>query len=232
VTGHASLAAGTVTYTAPDTPGPDSFTYTVTDELGDIATGTVDVYAQPLCFCAGTRIATPTGEVPVETLRPGDLVRLADGGTAPVLWLGWQIVRAESADPLLALPVRIAAGALGEGVPTRDLLLSPCHALRLGDILVHAGALVNGSSIARVDPVGPFAYYHVELAAHALLLAEGVAVESFLDTLQTLPFDNEAERGPRVARQELPYPRVKSARQVPPWVRRRLAASRLSLSFT
>lgn len=51
-------------------------------------------------------------------------------------------------------------------------------------------------------------------------------------TLQTLPFDNEAERGPRVVREELPYPRVKSARQVPGWVRRRLAGHALSLSFT
>ena len=36
-----------------------------------------------LCFAAGTRIATPQGDVAVECLKVGDLVRLAAGGGCP-----------------------------------------------------------------------------------------------------------------------------------------------------
>ena len=46
VSGNAVLANGVVTYTAPDA-GPDSFTYTVEDQWGDIATGTVAVTVDP-----------------------------------------------------------------------------------------------------------------------------------------------------------------------------------------
>ena len=82
-----------------------------------------------ICFMAGTRIATPSGETPVETLRRGDLVTTTDGRAMPVSWLGKQTVSAIFADRLRSLPIRIKAGALGENVPSRDLLLSPCHAL-------------------------------------------------------------------------------------------------------
>jgi len=39
-----------------------------------------------------------------------------------------------------------------------------------------------------------FTYWHVELDTHALLLAEGCAVESFLEGIEPIAFDNAAER--------------------------------------
>lgn len=173
--------------------------------------------AAVLCFLSGTLIATPGGDVPVEELRPGVMVRLADGGTAPVRWVGHQTVMRRFCDPERVLPVRIRAGALGDNLPRRDLMLSPGHAVRLDDVLVHAAALVNGTSVVRdVDGPERFVYWHVELPTHALLLAEGVAAESFLDNYQELPFENAADRLPPPADvEELPYPRCKSRRQVP-----------------
>ncbi|GLK86363.1 Hint domain-containing protein [Ancylobacter defluvii] len=122
-----------------------------------------------VCFLTGTRIATPTGEVAIETLKAGDLVLTSEGAARPVRWLARQTVSRLFADPLRVLPIRIVAGALGENLPRRDLFVSADHALLVDGVLVQAGALVNGTSIARHDvlPIN-FVYYHVELDDHAL----------------------------------------------------------------
>jgi hypothetical protein len=177
-----------------------------------------------LCFCAGTHIATPEGEMAVERLREGDLVLTADGRAMPVRWLGQSHVAKAFADPVRSYPVRLSAGALGDGLPLRDLLVSPDHALFLDGVLVQAGALVNGVSITRESDVAEvFTYYHLELASHELLLAEGVAAESFVDNIERMHFHNwDARTAPSEAIAELPYPRAKSARQVPVRLRERL----------
>lgn len=184
------------------------------------------------CFAAGTRIATPAGERAVESVRPGDLVRLADGGTAEVLWVGRQAIAACFVDPLRVWPVRIRAGALGPDVPRRDLLLSPGHAVRVGDVLAQAATLVNGHSIRRERQVPErFTYWHIELASHALLLAEGAAAESYLHTAAEFAFDNTVERAAGIVMsEELPYPRCKSPRQLPPSVRALLAGRAAALA--
>lgn len=189
-------------------------------DVGDLARVMV-------CFLTGTRIATPGGEVPVETLRPGDLVSLADGRALPVLWLGQQTVSRRFSDPLRVLPIRIRAGALGGALPVRDLLVSPSHAVLIGDVLVQAGALVNGGSIVRDTTVAEvFHYWHIELAEHALVLAEGLPAESLLDSAEPVNFDNATARPERPnVSAALPHPRVKSHRQLPQSVRLALAAA-------
>jgi autotransporter passenger strand-loop-strand repeat protein len=178
-----------------------------------------------LCFYPGTRIATPAGEVAVEALRAGDMV-LTQNGPQPVRWLGESHVHTRFADKLHSLPIRIAAGALGAGLPVRDLLVSPDHALYLEGVLVHAGALVNGISIVREHNVPEqFTYYHVELASHELLCAEGVLAESFVDNADRRHFHNWDERqAPVEPIAEMELPRVKSARQLPLRLRLRAAA--------
>jgi hypothetical protein len=199
---------------------------------GTITDGTsVNADTNPFttCFLGGTLIATPDGPRAVETLAPGDLVLLADGRRAPVRWLGVQTIVKVFVDPLRSFPVRIAAGALDEGMPVRDLFVSPDHALFLDGALVQAGALVNDSTITRLAEVPvSFRYFHIELDEHALLLAEGVPAESFLDTATRRRFDNaadyEARFGPETQRiREMAVPRVKSARQLPQATRQRLA---------
>lgn len=134
------------------------------------------------CFAAGTRIATPRGEVAVQDLRAGDLVSLADGGTAPVVWLGHRRVDcSRHPTPRDVLPVRIASGAVAEGMPARDLLLSPDHAVFTDGVLIPVRYLVNGRTVAPVA-VATIDYLHVELDRHGVLFAEDLAAESFLDT--------------------------------------------------
>ena len=216
------------------TPSPDSFdAYIGTGQRYPVSSTDLTELnvmgfsvASALCFAPGTRIATATGEAAVETLRPGDLVRRADGAVAPVRWIGRQSVATRFADPLRSWPVRVSAGALAPNVPTRDLLLSPGHALLVGGVLAQAGALVNGTSIRRESRVPEhLVWWHVELDGHALLLAEGTPAESFLAGAEDLVFDNAADRpAPAPEAEELPYPRCRSPRQLPPAVRAALAA--------
>lgn len=142
------------------------------------------------CFVAGTRIAAAHGEVAVESLQVGDLVAtLGRRGLARVRWLGRRRFRAATAQ---AWPVRIAADAFAPGQPLRDLLLSPDHAVLAGGGLIPARYLVNGATVATVAmPV--VEYWHVELAAHALLLAEGLPAESYLDTGNRGGFEGERD---------------------------------------
>ena len=79
--------------------------------------------------------------------------------------------------------MRVAAHAFGAGRPARDLLVSPGHALcldLLGEVLVPAATLVNGTTITRED-VDSVTYWHVELDSHDVLLAENTGAESYLD---------------------------------------------------
>ncbi len=127
------------------------------------------------CFVAGTRIATEAGEAAVESLRPGDRVRTAAGRLAPVRWIG---LRTQA----MGAPVRLAAGAIAPGVPRRDVLLSPDHAVFLDGALIPAHRLCNGATVRAEPGTRRVTYVHVELDRHDLLLAEGMASESYLDT--------------------------------------------------
>lgn len=191
----------------------------------DNYSGSLDAYITVQCFYPGTRIATPEGETEVQDLRAGDIVYTANG-PMPVRWLGQSHVHMRFADKLRALPIRVTAGALGDGLPRRDLLLSPAHALLVDGILVEAAALVNGRSIFREHDVPEqFTYYHVELASHELLLVEGVMAESFVDNVDRMHFHNAGERDvPVTPIAEMAYPRAKAQRQLPARMRGRLAS--------
>jgi hypothetical protein len=188
-------------------------------------TNTANMAVVTLCFFPGTRIATAIGETAVEDLRAGEMVLTANG-PMPVRWLGRSDVCTQFADKLRSLPIRICAGALGAGLPRRDLLVSPDHAVFLHGVLVQAAALVDGVTILRERNVPEFfSYYHVELASHELILAEGAWAESFVDHVERRHFHNWDERSaPALPIAELPYPRVKAARQLPLGLRARKVA--------
>ena len=165
------------------------------DQFHLVNTGvaTSELTVQVACYCPGTRIGTPFGEAPVETLAIGDLVTTASGEMRPVKWIGRRNYDARTAagQPDL-LPIRIRAGALGDGLPRRDLLVSALHAMLVEGVLAPAGLLVNGASII-VEPVGPVHYVHVELESHDCILAEGAASETFVDDHSRAMFHNAAE---------------------------------------
>jgi Ca2+-binding RTX toxin-like protein len=147
-----------------------------------------------VCFAAGTRILTAAGEVAVERLKAGDLVATLSGRGSPmkpVLWLGRRrVVLAGHPNADAIAPVRIKAGALGQGAPHRDLLVSPDHCLFLDGALVPARLLVNGRNIVAERGLAEVTYYHVELESHDVLMAEGAAAESWLDCDNRAWFEN------------------------------------------
>ncbi|MBH0238871.1 Hint domain-containing protein, partial [Methylobrevis albus] len=122
--------------------GPDSIIFNVSGQdfldEEDIDTVTVNI----TCFVGGTLIATPAGEVPVESLAIGDLVLTADGRAVPVKWIGRQTIANHVFLSDRMRPVCIAAGALGSGVPHTDLYLSADHGMIVDGLVVNAGALV------------------------------------------------------------------------------------------
>jgi hypothetical protein len=145
------------------------------------------------CFASGTRILTARGEIKVEFLRVNDRVLLPDRRAVPVIWIGARRVDCtRHPRPETVWPILIAAGALSDGVPHRDLVLSPDHALLLDEHLIPAKILVNGQSIRQIKRHG-VNYYHVELPFHAVLSAEGALAESYLDTGNRGVFTNSAE---------------------------------------
>jgi lysophospholipase L1-like esterase len=142
------------------------------------------------CFAAGTLILTERGEMPVEDLAIGMKVRTHSGAASPIIWIGRRTLDLRYyPSPEHAWPVLICAGALGSGLPVRDLILSPDHALYLEGHLIPAKVLVNGVSIRQVAR-NQITYYHVELAEHDVLLAQGAPAESYLDTGNRCAFEN------------------------------------------
>ena len=131
--------------------------------------------------------------------------------------------------PARLAPVRIAAGALGEGLPHSDLMVTADHAMLIEGVLCHAGALVNGTTISRVPhaELGAFTVYHIETRAHEIILANGTPAETFIDNVSRRAFDTfdefEALYGDVPEMEELPIARAMSARQVPGRVRAALS---------
>jgi hypothetical protein len=184
----------------------------------------------PCCFVAGTLILTPTGELPVESLRIGDFVVTNEGAIEAIRWVGVQRI---SKDKLSfeTMPIRISAGALGNGAPTRDLWLSADHALFIDGVLIQAGALVNDVSIVREHRTEEFIYYHIELESHRLIKVEGVPAETFIDNVTRMKFDNWSEFFALYGQEgdgikELNIARAKSYRQIPQKTKARLGMGR------
>jgi len=142
------------------------------------------------CLTAGTMVLTPTGEVPVEVLRPGDLVVTRDNGPQPLVWTGERRIDPATlaAHPALA-PVRIGRGFAG---CERGALVSPQHAVLLrrsagatgrgGDeVLVRATHLarLRGGQVRLAHNVRDLRYVHLMFESHQIIYGNGLPSESF-----------------------------------------------------
>lgn len=177
----ALIASGSnqvVTFTVTGTSGGNSDTDTVTLNL-------------LICVLRGTMIETADGPRPVEDIRKGDLVLTRDNGWQPVQWIGARRVGTDELATVPSLrPVRIQAGALGDGLPRRDLGVSPQHRVLIThwraelmfgehEVLVPAKALVDDDRIRVDDSGAPVEYFHLLFDAHEVMFTEGAPTESF-----------------------------------------------------
>lgn len=179
-------ADGTLTLVGDGTDENFNFTYMIDDGINS-DTGFVNVSSIP-CFVSGTMILTPEGEVPVESLRAGDLVMTQDEGAQPLRWIGQRQVVATGD----FAPIRISANTFGKH---RELMVSPLHRVLIRDVvaellfgetevLVAAKDLVNDHSVRRVEG-GMVEYVHILFDRHQVVISEGLETESFLPGPQT-----------------------------------------------
>ena len=151
--------------------------------------------AKCICFLSGTHIATPRGEIAIENLRVGDHVETLSG-TADIKWIGEMSFtrRTGAAWTANVAPIKISRGAIDGVLPARDLYVSPAHSLYIKGYLIPAECLVNGISITHEvrHELTAFKYFHIELAKHDALFAEGAPAESYQGTNRA-DFDNYSE---------------------------------------
>jgi hypothetical protein len=191
----ANFKGDTVTYTKATTTltvknggGTTVFTMTGVNAAAGTPTFTIvdtDII-QAVCYARGTMLRTPDGELPVEKLRAGkQVITLVDGQeiAKTVVWPGHRRINvAGHPRPETVAPIRIIRDAFADGMPHRDLIVSPDHAIFVDGKLICARQLVNGTTIRQELDWTAIDYYHVELESHAILLAEGLPAESYIDT--------------------------------------------------
>jgi hypothetical protein len=175
----------------PTNGGTDTgrtISWVVNDGAADSSAATSSVAT--LCFCAGTRIATPDGEVPVERLAIGDLVLTLDGRAEPIRWIGTGQSLLAPGRRSESTPVIVRAHALEYGVPQRDLRITKGHSLYLEGVLIPVENLINYRTILWDDEARSVIVYHLELDTHEVLLADGAPAESYRDDGNRRQFQN------------------------------------------
>jgi hypothetical protein len=138
----------------------------------------------PVCFAAGSIIETASGPALVEKLTAGDLVMTLDNGLQPVLWMGRRISQFGHG-PHRHQPVQIARDSLGPGLPFAELSISPQHRVLVAGnspfrgVLAKAKGLCGRPGIRQDQSLTAIEYFQILLPQHAVVFANGLAVESF-----------------------------------------------------
>jgi len=157
----------------------------------------------PVCYLKGSKILTQNGYTKVEDLNVGDLV-VTKGKIhenqyidvdepytlEPVTWVGsFRPANLNSK----SLPICIKAGAFGENMPFEDLFISPGHRVIVDGKMVLVSELINGETIFQDCSIQDVEYYHLELASHSSIVANGVLSETYLDLDTRYVFSNKKE---------------------------------------
>ena len=219
---------GTISYTVIETGlftsqvTVDDYTYVIIEAGGDLyiflhGNGSSVLLApdpfqaglnnplDPFCFVGGTMIEIPSGEAPIEHLFVGDAIVTRDNGIQTISWIGKRTMSMDI-NPR-HIPIRISANALGNGLPKRDLLVSPQHRILVTDwraelmfgaseVLVAAKHLVNDTDIRVATDLDEFEYYHILFESHQTVFSEGLPTESFHPgdmAMRSLSEDSRAE---------------------------------------
>jgi hypothetical protein len=151
-----------------------------------------------VCFTNGTEFDTADGARLIDGVKAGDTLRTLDHGIQTVKWVYAKTWSAQQIKDMPNLaPVVISAGALGQGLPRRDLRVSQQHrilvrgpiVLRMFDtseVLIAAKHLLAVQGVYLDQPVAPVTYFHVMLKQHEILFAEGLPTESLYLGRQSL----------------------------------------------
>ncbi|AWD23698.1 hypothetical protein B6K69_17875 (plasmid) [Fuscovulum blasticum] len=160
------------------------------------------------CFTRGTMILADGGDVAIEDLRQGDLIMTLDSGPQPILWIGRVLIGAAdlARHPHLK-PIRIKCGALGDGLPRADLVVSPQHRVLVrsaivermfgkAEVLVAAKHLTGLAGVDVAEDAEPVEYWHFLLGKHHIVLSNGAPTESLFtgpEAMKALPEPSRRE---------------------------------------
>ena len=191
-----------------DSTNPENGTVTFLDAAGDV-TGTAEFFEIENvilpCFTPGTLIATPEGERRVEDLAVGDRIITRDNGIQSIRWLGKRSLSTRELQAAKHLqPVLIREGALGNGLPERDMMVSPNHRVLVAndktalyfedrEVLVAAKHLTGLVGVDAVE-TSSVTYIHFMFDQHEVVLSDGAWTESFQPGDQTLRGLDNAQR--------------------------------------
>lgn len=151
-----------------------------------------------VCFVAGTRIRTQTGDVNVEDIRPGDKVWTLDRDFQEVIWHQSEHVSAKAVceDEKLR-PIVIKSGALGAGMPEQSLKVSRQHRVAVHSKIVRkmvecdlavmpAKDMLELKGVYLETEVGDVTYVHFACKHHELISANGLLAETLYPGIQAL----------------------------------------------
>ncbi|WP_052245279.1 Hint domain-containing protein [Halocynthiibacter namhaensis] len=142
------------------------------------------------CFTPGTMIRTSGGLRRVESLKRGDLVLTADNGFQPIRWIcNRPLDAAQLSTAPEHRPILIRKNALGPGLPSQDMHVSPQHRMMLTgwkaelmfaehEILVPAKALINDKDVMVDRSKSDITYIHLLFDRHEVLFANEALTES------------------------------------------------------
>lgn len=140
-------------------------------------------------FAQGALLATPSGQVAIEDLQPGDMLNTSSGAPAAITWIGsatYGPMANGSRTPL----VRIMADSFGPGRPasfvtvgpSARILQTPPHLRAFADgapLLTPAREFVDSVNVIEVLPPTPVRLFHICLTRHAAVDVGGIAMETF-----------------------------------------------------
>ncbi len=157
------------------------------------------------CFTPGTAIATPKGEVLAEDLRVGDRIVTRDNGLQPITWIGKKRIDYKQLNALPTVrPILVKEGAIGDGLPERDMLVSPSHRMLIvselaqlyfdrAEVLVAAKHMLNMDGV-EISNQPYITYLPIMCENHEIVLSDGTWSESFQPGDFTLKGFDSAQR--------------------------------------
>jgi hypothetical protein len=172
----------------------------ITSSNARVTNDGVNTFIVETCFVAGTHIATPSGEVAVESLTVGDEVLTQSGEARAITWIGKGEVLATRGQRGAATPVIVRKDAFADNVPNHDLHVTKGHSFYLDGALIPAEFLINHRSIVWDDQAQEVQFFHIELDTHDVLLANGAPAESYRDDGNRRLFQNGATGSQQAAK--------------------------------
>lgn len=182
---------------------------TIANSLSNTFNADVSAVAPPpICFTAGTRVLTSEGNRLIESLRVGDQVVTRGHGPKEIRWIGRRQISPNQlkSNPKLR-PIRIKKGALGRGLPERDLIVSRQHRMLVSspiakrmfgspEALIPATKLTLLPGIEVLENMNGVEYFHILFDQHEIIFAENAPSESLFtgpEALKSIPRESVEE---------------------------------------